>query len=84
MLKDMDNEINFNSFLLYCNFGGGIFKLILKIYSVFVIESLVLMFINRVLGYWTKDNEDYLNGVSVGETNHVKYLLLLISSLIIV
>ena len=60
----MENEVSFRTLIEYCNFGGGFCNVLIKIYSIFVIESFLAIVINRILGHWAKGNEDFINGVS--------------------
>lgn len=80
----MENEVSINTLVQYCNFGGGIGNVLIKIYSIFVIESFLAIVINRILGYWAKENEDFINGVNEIEVNHIFFFKLLLGLLIVV
>jgi hypothetical protein len=57
---------------------------VIKIYSVFVVESMLTISINRILGYWAKDSEDQINNINETELNHFTYFKLLCGLLLII
>lgn len=57
----------------FFNFDNGVMDIVIKIYSLFFIENILLIVINRVFGYWSKDSEDYSNGIieTVSNSNYI-------------
>lgn len=83
LVKDMDNVVSFDTWLEFFAYAGGMSNILLNIYSLFVVESILGIAVNRGFGYWASDSEDFQNGVR-DEIDNMIYFKALLGALIII